>query len=175
LFVLSGLSGSGKSTVAGEIARKLDGIRIRSDAVRKHIALVDLDEKGPPALYTPEMSRATFERLEGLASLLLPSGCTVILDARYDSPTRREPLLALARAFGVPFRIVHCHAPLPVLVERIESRSDISDATVEVLRDQIERSVPFTLSEQPYLISIDTTRPDWQEELETRLNGERIP
>ncbi|MEG3437202.1 AAA family ATPase [Pannus brasiliensis CCIBt3594] len=164
LIVLSGLSGSGKSTVAREIAKKLDGIRIRSDAVRKHLAGIDLDDRGSIELYTPEMSARTFDRLAELARILLPLGYTVILDAKYDRAIWREPLRALAGSIGVPFHIVHCHAPLSVLLDRIEKRiGDISDATTEVLLAQIEKTEPFTDSEQPYLISVDTTRSNWSE------------
>jgi predicted kinase len=163
---MSGLSGAGKSTVARAIAREIDAIVIRSDAVRKHLAGIDLDERGSQEIYTPEMSQKTFERLSQLAALLLPLGYAVILDARYDRAAWRQPLGDLARSLGVPFSIVHCHAPLPVLIERIEARQgDISDANTEILLTQVEKTEPFTAAEQPYLISIDTERSDWQNDL----------
>ena len=48
-------------------------------------------------------------------------------------------------------------------------RSDISDATIEVLNAQIEKTEPFHEREQPYLISLDTTNPNWPEFLESQL------
>jgi uncharacterized protein len=176
LIVMSGLSGAGKSTVARAIAREIDAIVIRSDAVRKHLAGIDLDERGSQEIYTPEMSQKTFDRLLQLAALLLPLGYAVILDARYDRAAWRQPLGDLARSLGVPFSIVHCHAPLPVLIERIEARrGDISDANTEILLAQVEKTEPFTAAEQPYLISIDTERSDWQNDIERRFPTVALP
>jgi aminoglycoside phosphotransferase family enzyme/predicted kinase len=166
LILMSGLSGAGKSTVAREISREIDGIQIRSDAVRKHLAGIDLDERGTNEIYTPEMSRKTFDRLFRLARILLPLGYPVILDARYDKALWRDPLRELARSIGVPFHIVHVHAPLPILLQRIqERRGDISDATAEILLAQVEKTEPFTEAEHPYLLSLDTGRSDWREGL----------
>jgi aminoglycoside phosphotransferase family enzyme/predicted kinase len=172
LIVMSGLSGSGKSTVAKVIAQNLNGIRLRSDAVRKHLAGLELEQKGTPELYTAAMSRQTFDRLSELAKILLPLGYTVILDARYDRFAGREPLFNLARTLGVPFHLVHCQAPLNVLIERLERRTgDISDATPDILRAQIAKTEPFRVSEQPYLLELDTTRSTWQNDLQMRLPG----
>lgn len=55
LILMCGLSGSGKSTVARQLARRLSAIHIRSDAVRKHLGGIPLQQRGGADLYTPEM------------------------------------------------------------------------------------------------------------------------
>ena len=57
LILMSGLSGSGKSTVARNIARRKGAIQIRSDAVRKHLAGISLDDSGSDDIYTAQMSQ----------------------------------------------------------------------------------------------------------------------
>jgi aminoglycoside phosphotransferase family enzyme/predicted kinase len=167
LILMSGFSGSGKSTVAKVIAQKLNAIQIRSDAVRKHLAGIELNQKGSLDIYTLEMSQKTFARLTELAKILIPLGYPVILDARYDKYAWREPLLNFAQQQQIPFHIVHCYAPIEVLKKRLESRKgDISDATSDILSLQIDRTEDFVDLEKPYLISLDTTNPNWQQDLE---------
>jgi hypothetical protein len=116
------------------------------------------------------MSQKTFARLAELARILITLGYPVILDARYDKYAWREPLLTYAQNLQIPFHIVHCHAPIEVLKQRIAARKgDISDATIEVLNAQIEQTEPFHEKEQPYLISLDTTNPNCPEFLESQL------
>jgi len=167
---MSGFSGSGKSTIGKVIAKNLNAIQIRSDAVRKHLAGIDLNQTGSLDIYSLEMSQKTFARLAELAEILIALGYPVILDARYDKYAWREPLLTYAQNLQIPFHIVHCHAPIEVLKQRIAARKgDISDATIEVLNAQIEKTEPFNEKEQPYLISLDTTNPNWPEFLESQL------
>ncbi len=170
LILMSGFSASGKSTIGKVIAKNLNAIQIRSDAVRKHLAGIDLNQTGSLDIYSLEMSQKTFARLAELARILITLGYPVILDARYDKYAWREPLLTYAQNLQIPFHIVHCHAPIEVLKQRIAARKgDISDATIEVLNAQIEQTEPFHEKEQPYLISLDTTNPDWPEFLESQL------
>jgi len=158
LLVMVGLSGAGKSTVARELSRKLGGIYLRSDAVRKHLAGVPLQERGDDSLYTPEMSQKTYERLAELGSLLASQGYPVILDAKFDRVATRQLAIAQAQTYDLPLTLVYCKAPPPVLEQRVRDRQgDIADATVAVLAQQTLE--PFTESEQPFVRSVDTTQP----------------
>ncbi|RZM82372.1 bifunctional aminoglycoside phosphotransferase/ATP-binding protein [Leptolyngbya iicbica] len=158
LLVMSGLSGAGKSTVAKELSRQLGGIYLRSDAVRKHLAGVPLQERGDDSLYTPAMSQQTYARLTELGGLLASLGNTVILDAKFDRVATRQLAIAQAHAHNVPVTVVHCDAPLAVLEQRVRDRQgDIADATVAVLANQ--QFEPFTAAEQPYVKRVDTTQP----------------
>ena len=158
LLVMSGLSGSGKSTVAQELSRHLGAVYLRSDAVRKHLAGVPLQERGDDSLYTAEMSQKTYRRLTELGGRLASQGYTVILDAKFDRMTTRQLAIAQAQQHKLPLTIVNCEAPATVLEQRVRDRQgDIADATVAVLANQ--QFEPFTPEEKPYVKMVDTTQP----------------
>jgi uncharacterized protein len=157
VLLMSGLSGSGKSTTARQIARKLGAIHLRSDAVRKHLGTVPLYEKGSADLYSPEMTQKTYDRLLTLGITLAHAGYTVILDAKYDRQTLREEAIAQAKGHDLPIQIIYCDAPMAVLKERVQSRTgDIADATVDILSQQVLE--PFNEAERAIALTIDTTQ-----------------
>jgi len=160
LILMSGLSGSGKSTIARQLARKLGAIHIRSDAVRKHLGGISLQDRGSAELYTAEMSQQTYGRLLELGMMLATQGFPVILDAKYDRQQLRLKAKARAEAHHLPLQIVNCTAPLEVLRDRLSSRTgDIADATADLLESQQAFWEPFTEAEQPYVKNLDTTLP----------------
>jgi uncharacterized protein len=145
LIMLSGLSGSGKSTVGKQLATSMGGIQLRSDAVRKHLAGIPLLTKGDRSLYTPEMTAQT-------------QGFTVILDAKYDRQSLRGAVIDLAQQMGIKLDIIHCTAPEQVLIDRLTQRTgDIADATVDLLASQQAGWEDFSPIEQQYVTRIDTT------------------
>ncbi|WP_013320240.1 AAA family ATPase [Gloeothece verrucosa] len=158
LILMSGLSGSGKSTVAQKLAADINAIHLRSDAVRKHLAAIPLSEKGGPEIYTPEMSQKTYHRLLELGIMLVKAGYPVILDAKYDRREWRAGAIAFAESENIPLEILYCTAPLEILSERLQTRSgDISDATPDLLASQQTHFEAFSEIEQPYVKTLDTT------------------
>lgn len=157
LFLMAGLSGAGKSTTARELARQTGAIHLRSDAVRKHLAGIPLDQRGEDQLYTAEMSQKTYDRLLALGLLLAQAGFTVILDGKYDRQNLRGAVLEAAQRLGVGVQMLHCTAPEAVLRQRISDRQgDIADATVAVLEQQWME--PFAPPEVDRVTQIDTTQ-----------------
>lgn len=168
LILMSGLSGSGKTTVAKQLAKRIGAIHIRSDAVRKHLAGIEISERGGDQLYTPQMSQKTYERLLELGKMLVSEGYSVILDAKYDRHRWRDPAIDYACSNNIPLWIIHCSAPMEVLRDRILQRTkDISDATVDLLAQQRATAEPFSELERAYVTTIDTTDPDWISQLDS--------
>lgn len=166
LTLMAGLSGSGKSTTAAHLARQTGAIHIRSDAVRKHLAAIPLLERGGNEIYTPEMTQKTYARLLHLGITLANQGYAVILDAKYDRESLRQAVITQAETHHLPLKIFSCTAPIEILAQRLRQRQgDIADATADLLPTQ--RMEPFTAAEQPYVISLDTTR-----DLEAQLKAE---
>ncbi len=165
LFLMSGLSGSGKTTVARHLARRLGAIHIRSDAVRKHLAGIPLEQQGGADLYTSAMSQKTYDRLLELGIKLASLGFPVILDAKYDRQALRQEAIAQAKSYQLPVQIIHCTAPEDVLRDRLSSRTgDISDATPDLLQNQQAAAEPFTDEEQSLVTTLDTTQ-DWTSQI----------
>jgi uncharacterized protein len=159
LILMSGVSGSGKSTTAKYLARKLPAIQIRSDAVRKHLGGISLQERGGDDLYTAEMTEKTYARLLNLGMMLAKQGFTVILDAKYDKQHLRQDAIAQAEKHQIPLQIVYCTAPVEVVQSRLAQRTgDIADATVDLLPLQLQQAEEFTPDEQPYVQVWDTTQ-----------------
>jgi uncharacterized protein len=158
LIMLSGLSGSGKSTVGKQLATSMGGIQLRSDAVRKHLAGIPLLTKGDRRLYTPEMTAQTYQQVLSLAENLATQGFTVILDAKYDRHSLRGAVIELAKNMGIKLDIIHCTSPEQVLIDRLTQRTgDIADATVDLLASQQARWEDFSPIEQQYVTRIETT------------------
>ncbi len=165
IFLMSGLSGAGKTTVARQLAQQTGAIHIRSDAVRKHLAGISLDQRGDQSgqygsgIYTPEMTQKTYDRLKELALLLAKQGWAVILDAKYDQQALRQAVLLQAESEHLAVKILHCTAPLEVLRDRLNTRQgDIADATADLLIDQVKATESFIAAEQAKVKHIYTDR-----------------
>lgn len=164
ILLMSGLSGSGKSTVARQLARRINAIVIRSDAVRKHLAGIHLYQKGSGQgdakdIYTPEMTQKTYATLLELGLCLVQQGWSVILDAKYDRQALRQEVITQAKFAQIPLRIVACTAPVDVIRNRLLHRNnDISDATIALLEAQRQQTEDFTDIEQPYVVPINTNQ-----------------
>ena len=168
IIMMSGLSGSGKTTVAKTLATKHSAIHLRSDAVRKQLAGISVEETGSDAIYTPEMSQKTYDRLLKLGTILAKEGFTVILDAKYDRIAYRQQVIKAAKENGIDLQIINCTAPIEVLRDRVTNRTgDISDATADLLASQQANAEEFISEEIAYVTTIDTSNPDWK----TKLNG----
>jgi aminoglycoside phosphotransferase family enzyme/predicted kinase len=166
LTLMSGLSGSGKSTAARYLARRTGAIHIRSDAVRKHLGGIPLNEPGGQDLYSDEMTAQTYGRLLELGIILADRGWDVILDAKFDRQNLRTDAIDRAQSHGLPLQIIYCTAPIEVLQERLQQRrGDIADATAELLSSQQATFQPFTELEQISVNIVDTAQ-----ELEVQLN-----
>ncbi len=159
LIIMSGLSGSGKSTVAQKLAKQIGAIQIRSDAVRKHLAGIAIHEKGTQEIYSSEMSEKTYNRLLELGVILAKTGFPVILDAKYDLVSLRQQVKQQAELNGLPWEIVYCTAPMEVLGDRLSNRTnDISDATADLLANQQAIFEDFTENEKQHLTVINTDK-----------------
>jgi uncharacterized protein len=159
LILMSGLSGSGKSTIARYLARKTNAIHIRSDAVRKHLGGIPLNERGAADLYSEEMTAKTYNRLLELGIMLANKGWEVILDAKFDREHLRTNAIELARSHQLPLQIIYCTAPIELLRERLEQRQgDIADATAELLSSQQAAFEHFTEAEQIYVKIVESDR-----------------
>lgn len=169
IWVVHGLSGAGKSTVARFISQQLGAVHIRSDALRKHIGGIDLDKPGPAALYATPLSQEVYSQLADLGVALAREGNQVVLDACYSQGPQRAQLLRKAEEAGLPVNFIHCQAPTEILKARVAARnSDISDATPSLIDVQLEQQELLAPDEGSCQFEIDT-RLDWAPRLRSFL------
>jgi aminoglycoside phosphotransferase family enzyme/predicted kinase len=145
LVALGGLSGSGKSTVAAQVApaigRAPGAAVIRSDELRKAICGVPRLTRLGPEGYTDVVSRRVYAALATRAAQLLGGGHCVIVDAVWARQSDREAIERVAAAAGVPFVGLWLDAPETVLIDRVGARrDDPSDADANVIRLQARTS-----------------------------------
>ncbi len=175
LVMMMGVSGSGKSTIARQIAARHDMIHVRSDAIRKALHGLYLHEHSTdalrPQMYSERSSDTVFSRMLEIARLLLDAGYGVIADATFIRLSRRLPFLTLAMKLGIPLVIVQCSASESVLAKRIVDRAqaqqDPSEADVAVMQNQLKHVEPLTAEEQQF--GVEAAQEDWLTELDQRL------
>ncbi|MBC8257470.1 MAG: AAA family ATPase, partial [SAR324 cluster bacterium] len=161
-WVVSGLSGSGKSTVAAWLAQQLGAVHIRSDALRKQMSGIALDQRGNDLLYSQQNTERTYDRMLELLDDLSAQGLSVVLDATFGKQEFRKKLSNWSTQRKIALKFVQCTAPESVLIQRLRKREhDISDATEDILPFQQKSFEPVTKAEQLSLISLDTTT-DWK-------------
>lgn len=136
-----GLSGVGKTSVAGRLAERLGGVRVRSDVERKRLFALPVTARAAPGLYAPDATRRTYARLQEVADEALAGGVSIVVDAASLLRHERDAMRAVAARHGAPFNLLVCEAPLPVLRARLLARQaadqDASDATIDVLDRQL--------------------------------------
>lgn len=140
LVAVGGLPGTGKTRLARALAPRFGAapgaLHLRSDEIRKRLAGMPPEQSLPPGSYTEAASEAVHAALFTDAALALRGGHSVVADAAFLDPRRRDGIEAVAREAGVPFTGLWLEAPLDVLRARVAlRRGDASDATVAVLDD----------------------------------------
>jgi len=178
LILMHGLSGSGKSTVARELAAQLPAIHVRSDVERKRLygytPLARTDAQPGAGIYTPEATQRTYARMAEIAREAQAAGYAVVLDATFLSAQQRAPFQALCSNTW----IVSCEAPDDVLRERVRARyqagTDAAEADLAVLERQLATSEALTAEEMQHTIVIDTQQPIDAQFLATQLRQKDV-
>jgi len=126
--LITGVYGSGKSTVAVEIAYLLE-------QRRQPYALLDLDFLGWGVNYSDDDSAGPALMLRNLAAVVSnyrEAGISVFVLAHFVRD--QDALRGIRKAVGVPLRVVRLSVPLPEIAQRLaadvtaERREDLREA-----------------------------------------------
>lgn len=167
LLLMCGLSGSGKTWLARQLAERLSAIPLRSDVERKRRAGLDAAARSgsgiAAGLYSSRTSLAVYEDLERAAEDALAGGYTVVVDATFLRRQQRERFAGLGGRLGIRAHLVYCDAPVPVLRARIAARGrgglDPSEADEAVLEWQLSHLEPLTPEERLEVVRVETAEP----------------
>jgi aminoglycoside phosphotransferase family enzyme/gluconate kinase len=152
LIVMHGLSGSGKSTVAAQLAEALGAIQIRSDVVRKQLFDIAADASSESDLgsgiYQSEATELTYRKLGEVAATIIDANYCVIVDATFLKEAQRRQMLEMECLTPFTRIIVTCDAPEAELRRRIKARTnDPSEANLQVLERQFIDCEPICANE----------------------------
>ena len=178
LFITHGFSGSGKSTLAKALNEARGIIQIRSDIERKRLSGLSARERHKldveKGIYESQRTEETYQRLAELATFVIKSGFSALLDATFLKPSHRDLIRRLADTLQVPFLILDCIAPKQILEQRIHVREkvghDPSDATLQVLEAQRGNSQPLRTDEENLTHTIDTSQENYMQPLLDNLS-----
>ncbi len=132
--MVCGLPGAGKTTVAAEIAERIDAELLRTDVVRKDVV--------PEPEYTPEETRRSYDELFDRAAAAVAEHGAVVLDGTFRQARYRAEVRAVAGDVGASFDLVKVECDEETVRERITAREgDESDADFgvhELIREEFE-------------------------------------
>ncbi|MDP2689590.1 MAG: AAA family ATPase, partial [Deltaproteobacteria bacterium] len=166
MAVVRGLSGTGKSTIAGELSKEAGFVHFSTDRIRKELAGIPPDERRPErfgeGIYSREFTDKTYRELLKRASALLAEGRSVILDATFSKTRFLEAASEAAREHNASFHVIECEAGDDAVRERMLKRSaqgakapTVSDADWEIYLRQKEE---YERWDGP-AVALDTTLP----------------
>ncbi|HZC27804.1 MAG TPA: AAA family ATPase, partial [Actinopolymorphaceae bacterium] len=118
LVVVSGPGGSGKTTIAHEIARAVGCPAICRDEIKE--GMVHATPGFVPAVSDP-LTMRTFPTFFGVLQLLLDAGVTVVAEAAFQDRLWRQGLAPVAALADL--RIVHCVVDAAVAHARMMRRT----------------------------------------------------
>lgn len=149
LLALGGLSGSGKSTIARQLAPSIGrapGARLlRSDVLRKRAAGVIPETRLPQEAYGTERNAQVYEAMAALADATVQTGHSVIADAVFSLQAARQQIKDIALSAGVEFHGIWLDCDETTRVARVSARrGDASDADAVIARAQ-SAEAPATL------------------------------
>ncbi|HSD79282.1 MAG TPA: AAA family ATPase [Solirubrobacteraceae bacterium] len=160
LTVVGGLSASGKTTVARELARRSGRPLLSSDVERTRMLGLELTARGGPEVYAPEVGREVYRRLGELAAAAVARRGGAVVDASFLRAGDRHAFEAAARDAGRPLRI-ETTAPPSVLLARARLRAldpaRISDADEAVVARQLRTRELGWHDARPD-VAVDTSR-----------------
>ena len=164
VILVCGVTGTGKSTLAAQLATRWSMLRISSDLVRKNLAGIGPDvhryESFMEGIYSPQFSALTYGAMLFEARRQLLKGNSVILDGTFRRSEERARAVALAEELHGEVWIVECRLSEEQARERLERRmargDSVSDGRWEFYHRQLDNWEPVAEASPNRHIVLDT-------------------
>lgn len=148
LLACCGRSGTGKSTVAADLAATLGAVHLSTDVLRRARHPAGGAARHGEGLYRPQARARVYRALADRAARELAAGRSVVADATFLRRRDRDRLRAAAGAAGRPLAFLECRADAATVRARLAARPPgASDATWETWRAQADEAEPFGADE----------------------------
>lgn len=151
LFITTGLTGTGKTTVARKFAIDYNAKIISSDNIRKEFVGIDKYERHYDSyntgLYNPKKMRETYDKIFEIAEIFLKNQKNIVLDATFKTEKLRSIARDLSKKNNACFVILYCNCPEEIVKKYLDSRMNkksISDGRWEIYvkqKDSFEKPV----------------------------------
>jgi aminoglycoside phosphotransferase family enzyme/predicted kinase len=161
LVIVGGLPGTGKSTLAMEVAATLDCDVISTDCVRRDLlgpspALAEYGEGRYEVGARQEIYRELFQQ----AARELSNGLSLVLDGTFSRRELRDKASAVAAERGAICLLVHCRCPPEIALERIIRREQEDSSASETRPGFYARQASeFQLPDDSHSVIVETTLP----------------
>jgi predicted kinase len=148
IIVVCGLPGTGKTTLAKNLASLMGAVILSTDKIRKEIIA--------NPTYTVQEIKLVYRILLLLAKYLHNAGVNCILDGTFSTENQRKAVKKDLSLSQTQFYIVECICPQDVTISRLKKRrGDYSDADFSVYMKKKKMYQPV---EEEHFIA-DTTKP----------------
>ncbi len=158
LLVVMGGSGTGKSTLAGELERELAAYRLGTDALRRfELFQGDSGNGFDRGRYAPAERARVYQHLRESAIAALSQRATVVVDGTFGDAEERQSIYQAARRVDADVVFIECRCPLELARERVAKRRSTHESEIrpEQLEQQARKRAP--LSDELPTIVVDTS------------------
>ena len=145
LFIVCGLTGSGKSTLSTKIGIDYNSEIINTDIVRKEVAGIGKYEKYydkfDTGLYSPKKIESNYETVLDKTSKFLKDNRNVVVDATFQKKKFREMANNIAMENDAIFIPIECVVPKDIAKKWLDMRQKIktvSDGRWEIYLNQVK-------------------------------------
>ncbi len=165
LIITCGLMGTGKSTIAAELAFTLGLETVSSDLVRKELSgispAIHVLDGYNEGIYTSAANEATYRDLFRKTEIVLSEGRSILVDAAFGRKRDRARFRALADRYGITLYLLYVTCPEENIQKRLCGRLEmpgvVSDGRWELFpRQKQEFELPG--DDEGRLIFIDTSK-----------------
>jgi hypothetical protein len=141
---IAGIAGSGKTTLARELARISGLPDLSSDETRKGLAGLAPTERAAPEHYSDAFSRRTYRQLGERSAAAIREHDGAIIDATFLRAADRDAFRAGFGDPASPMVFIQCAAPRDELLRRVRARGPdtVSDADQAVVERQLAEHQP---------------------------------
>ncbi len=175
LFITTGLTGTGKTTVARKFAIDYNANIISSDNIRKELAGIDKYERHYDAyntgLYSPKKMRKTYDKIFEKAKIFLKDQKNVVLDATFKTEKLRDLARVISKKNNACFLILYCNCPKEKVKEYLNFRvakKSVSDGRWEIY---VKQKDSFEKPKKNDFIEIDVSKNNFDYQLNVFKNA----